>query len=1122
MARMEKSTDGRRRDMTSVRRLERRDEAKNIDYDAEFSSRSCSLVIGREEGEMDRIFKSLGVSGPEDLSISFDSWEACKTRDFELDKHKVRSEACHGGVTVDLMDPDTTELKKTDSIDASTSVRKSWARGSSLSSKTDLVDRIKQDIVVRLLNLRSVDANEKYEVLRKIFKLPGVSSVIVDDSEDIIVTGTVDPITIRKELKQHRPLLVLSRPMRSDESDEEGGSEQLDGELLSSMEEVYSDETLSELWTGAPSASSNSWDSDSGNDMTILASKITTTALNNDWDSFREFLNNRLAPLTISCAKDVIDFLRMRQTSGMEAVEALAGYLKAMCEAHGIRPMDNPFRSLAVTSYLKSASEMTREKECILVFSCNENHDVDETSFIEAISKELHKREVTPLMYNLLSRENLDEKMLYRSSVGIMILSHSYACSRQALDHLVEIMEHGKARNLVIIPIYFKATLSDICGLEGRFEPIYLQYMDSAQLSRVQKWKAAMAEIASIDGHEWEKEKQVLLAEEVVRDACLNLYSKNSKNLISILAFLNHSQPSGVEIVGLWGMAGIGKTSIAREIFGILAPKYDFCYFLQDFYLMSQKKGLRQMRDDFFSKVFREEKLSISAYDIKPSFMRDWFHKKTILLVLDDVSDARDAEAVVGGFGWFSQGHRIILTSRRKQVLVQCKVTESYKIQKLCEFESLRLCKQYLNEESGVILELMSCSSGIPLALKVLGFSLSKQHINNLKEHLHSLRKNPPTQIQEAFRRCFDGLDENEKNIFLDLACFFSGEDIDHVVKLLDACGFFTYLGICDLIDESLISLLDNRIEIPIPFQDIGRFIVHEEDEDPCERSRLWDSNDIADVLRNNSGTEAIEGIFLDASDLTCELSPTVFGKMYNLRLLKFYCSTSENECKLNLPQGLDTLPDELRLLHWENYPLEYLPHKFNPENLVEIHMPYSNMEKLWEGKKNLEKLKNIKLSHSRKLTDILMLSEALNLEHIDLEGCTSLIDVSTSIRHLGKLVSLNMKDCSRLQTLPSMVNLTSLKRLNFSGCSELDEIQDFAPNLEELYLAGTAIREIPLSIENLTELVTLDLENCRRLQKLPMGISSLKSIVELKLSGCTSLQSFPKLKALDRGIILV
>ena len=92
---------------------------------------------------------------------------------------------------------------------------------------------------------------------------------------------------------------------------------------------------------------------------------------------------------------------------------------------------------------------------------------------------------------------------------------------------------------------------------------------------------------------------QDMLAEEVVRNACLKLYLKNSKNLIRILTLLNHSQPSDADIVGIWGMAGIGKTSIAREIFGILAPQYDKCYFLQDFYLMCQKKGLRQMRDDF-------------------------------------------------------------------------------------------------------------------------------------------------------------------------------------------------------------------------------------------------------------------------------------------------------------------------------------------------------------------------------------------------------------------------------------------------------------------------------------------------------------------------------------------
>ena len=83
-------------------------------------------------------------------------------------------------------------------------------------------------------------------------------------------------------------------------------------------------------------------------------------------------------------------------------------------------------------------------------------------------------------------------------------------------------------------------------------------------------------------------------------------------------------------------------------------------------------------------------------------------------------------------------------------------------------------------------------------------------------------------------------------------------------------------------------------------------------------------------------GTEAIEGIFLDVSGLKFELSPTVFERMYRLRFLKLHCPTSENHCKVCLPQGLHSLPDELRLLHWERYPLGTLPWNFNPKNLVE------------------------------------------------------------------------------------------------------------------------------------------------------------------------------------------
>ncbi|ESQ55424.1 hypothetical protein EUTSA_v10027276mg, partial [Eutrema salsugineum] len=1076
-----------------------------------------------------------------------------------------------------------------------------------------------------------------FMLLRILLSCLGVSSADWNGYERISVTvyGKMDPVVIVEELRKDWMAEIISvGPSKKVNPKKESSKEQSEKQVEMSIKTKEIKEEKRVL------------SGDSGSRCFIAT--LTATALNmrnpsDDWSSFCEFLDTHQPPLNLSECKadDVIDFLRMQQASG--DVEAIVDHLSTKC----IKLKENPFRSLAVTRYVEG---VTRESRCILVFFCNDSHDVDDSHFMKTILKELREREVTPLTYNISRRENLDTELLDRSRVGILVLSNNYACSSESLDHLVAIMEHWKAN-----PVYFRVTLSNI-ELEDPFEAVQLQCLNPIQADRVQNWKEAMAEpspsgfgrhhrpsmqlgdnidgfpliddaaarpnkfheslddieshsignllpdeediltgmmddlvftelpdaddydlfgsgggmeldtdfrdglsmsgpprlsISSLGGNavpQFNIQKgartvagehpsgehpsrtlfvrninsnvedselkalfevtstidlihigtQVMLAEEVVRNACLRLDLKKCKNLAKILAYLKNSQPSGADIVGLWGMAGIGKTSIAREIYGVLAPEYDVCYFLEDFYLTREKKGLRKMRDDFFSKVFGKEKSSISACDIRPSFMSDWSHSKKILVVLDGVNYASDAEAVVGGFGWLSQGHRIIFTSRRKQVLVQCMVKEPYEIQRLCELESFRLCKLYLNDELEVISELMSCSSSIPLFLEVLGSDVAKLHRNDMKERLQLLRRDPPTPIREVFKRSFDGLDENEKNIFLDLACFFGGESKDHVVQLLDGCGFLTYLGICDLIDESLISILDNKIEIPIPFQDMGRFIVHKEDSgNPCKRSRLWDSKDIIDVFTKNSGTEEIEGIFLDASDLTCKLSSNVFGKMDSLRLLKLCCSTSENECKLTLLDGLDTLPDELRLLHWEHYPLDYLPQTFNPENLVEINMPYSDMEKLWEGKKNLEKLKIIKLSHSRKLTDILMLSEALNLEHIDLEGCTSLVDISTSIPGCGKLVSLNMKDCSDLRTLPRMVDLTSLKLLNLSGCTELEEIQDFAPNLEELYLAGTAIRELPLSVENLTELVTLDLKNCRRLQHLPIGIRSSRSIVE-------------------------
>ena len=80
------------------------------------------------------------------------------------------------------------------------------------------------------------------------------------------------------------------------------------------------------------------------------------------------------------------------------------------------------------------------------------------------------------------------------------------------------------------------------------------------------------------------------------------------------------------------------------------------------------------------------------------------------------------------------------------------------------------------------------------------------------------------------------------------------------------------------------------------------------------------------------------------------DLNPAVFAKMYNLRLLKVYNSNKlAKTCKLGFPNGLKSLPDTLRYLHWCRYPLKSLPSDFSPENLVVLEMPHSQVERLWD-----------------------------------------------------------------------------------------------------------------------------------------------------------------------------
>ncbi len=85
---------------------------------------------------------------------------------------------------------------------------------------------------------------------------------------------------------------------------------------------------------------------------------------------------------------------------------------------------------------------------------------------------------------------------------------------------------------------------------------------------------------------------------------------------------------------------------------------------------------------------------------------------------------------------------------------------------------------------------------------------------------------------------------------------------------------------------------------------------------------------------------------------------------------------------------------------------------------------------------------------------------------------------------------------------------------LYLSHCSNIKKIPEFVGSMEclqKLFLNGTAITELPSSVECLTALKVLNLSNCNELDNLPSTIFSSKSLKFVSLSGCSKIHNLPE-----------
>ena len=322
-------------------------------------------------------------------------------------------------------------------------------------------------------------------------------------------------------------------------------------------------------------------------------------------------------------------------------------------------------------------------------------------------------------------------------------------------------------------------------------------------------------------------------------------------------------ESNDVRMVGIYGLGGVGKTTIAKAIYNRIFYLFDGRSFLENIREKSEtNEGIIQLQETLLFDILGNENLKVGNISRGINIINESLCGKRVLIILDGVDELDQIEKLLGRCDWFASGSRIIITTRDKHLLATFgNGLSTYEVKGLNEHEAFELFNQYAfnrSEPKEDYLELANqviCNAkGLPLALTIMGSDLYGRKKPEWKNSLYKYENYPNKDIQKILKISYEGLDETERDIFLDIACFFNGNYMDYVVDILETCDLYPVSGIPKLIDKCLVTIDQyNKLSMHDLLQQMGREIVRQESpRKPKKRSRLWFYKDGLDLLIEN------------------------------------------------------------------------------------------------------------------------------------------------------------------------------------------------------------------------------------------------------------------------------
>jgi len=599
----------------------------------------------------------------------------------------------------------------------------------------------------------------------------------------------------------------------------------------------------------------------------------------------------------------------------------------------------------------------------------------------------------------------------------------------------------------------------------------------------------------------------------------------------------------GVNIVGIKGMGGSGKTTLALAVCSDSQVK-DFFHNNIIFITVAQSPNVKGLLETMWDKIIGggtrpffqsiedahnqlQKKLSLKGY-------------RPTLVVLDDVWSKSNVEDLL----FEAEGYKTIITTRQDYTIPISNSTRVYNIPMLQKTDALALFCFWAfgrpsiptTEDEDIVKMVEAECKGLPLALKVIGSSLRGEpqlvweNANKKLRRAESISEYHRDNLLHCLETSVDVLDDESKQCFLDLGAFPKGRKFS-VDSLLDIWVYVrgmewqdAFVVLLELASRNLLNLTSDPGSRAISFGCASElsFSQHDVMRDLALRLANHDSSIHCKRLFMPSKDDSIPREWLTLKDQT---SKAQFVSIHTGQM------EEQNWCQINfpevealalffaasqycLPTFLHTMPklkvviiynysSKRARLHW----LPSFPSFTQMKSVLVERLIVSPLSEYCRFSGSLEKLS-------------VCLCEGL--------GNMTLLDKEEQVPKFPMFLEINFDHCSDLEELPGKIcDLTCLQKLSVTNCHLIQKLPDDLGRLRSLRVlrlsACPSLSMLPPSLSKLQQLEFLDISLCRSLKDLPMEFDQLSKLKMLDMRECSGLKKLPKalakLKSLRRVI---